>query len=188
MARGPQAVRSALVEAAVDLFADKGDASVRAVAERAGVNHGLVHHYLGGKPGLRAAVLERLAASIYAELELPAGSSVREIGVAALRMTRSDPRFVKILARALLDGDLPTQLQTSFPVVARLREAAPSDPVLARAALAEGLALGLGALVFGSWIRAALELSEAQFDAAHDAALERIFARLDGPGPNEAPQ
>jgi TetR/AcrR family transcriptional regulator, repressor for neighboring sulfatase len=180
MARGPHAVRTALVEAAVDLFADKGDASVRAVAEHAGVNHGLVHHYLGGKPGLRAAVLERLAASIHSELERPSGGSVRDIGSAALRAIQADPRFVKILARALLDGDLPTQLQRSFPVVARLREAASIDPVQARAGIAEGLALGLGALVFGPWIRAALEISEAEFHAAHDAALERIFARLDG--------
>jgi AcrR family transcriptional regulator len=178
-------VRSALVEAAADLFADKGDASVRAVAERAGVNHGLVHHYLGGKPGLRAAVLERLAASIHSGLGRPSGGSVRDIGLAALRAVQADPRFVKILARALLDGDLPTQLQTSFPVVARLREAAPVDPAIARAAIAEGLALGLGALVFGPWIRAALEIDEAQFDAAHDAAIERIFARLSGPDPDE---
>ncbi|PRQ00004.1 transcriptional regulator BetI [Enhygromyxa salina] len=176
-------MRKALVEAAIDLFAAEGDAPLRAVAGRAGVNHGLVHHYLGGKAGLRAAVLQRLSASLYRSLEVPPGSSLREVGLAALRMTESDPRFVKILARALLDGDLPEQLQTAFPVVARLREAAPGDLEAARAGIAEGLALGLGALVFGPWIRAALELSEAQFEAARDGALERIFARLDAQSP-----
>ena len=70
--RGRRAVRTALVEAAVDLFADHGDASVRAVASRAGVNHGLVHHYLGGKSGLRSAVLERLSTAIYGDFDLPA--------------------------------------------------------------------------------------------------------------------
>jgi AcrR family transcriptional regulator len=178
--RGPQAVREALIEAAVDLFADKGDASVRAVASRAGVNHGLVHHYLGGKQGLRAAVLDRLSAAIYGERESPDRGSLRDLGFAFLRRTERDPRFVKLLARALLDGELPEQLQTKFRVVDRLRAAASSvDPELARAGIAEGLALSLGAMVFGPWICAALGLRAAQFDQIRDRALERIFARLD---------
>jgi AcrR family transcriptional regulator len=182
--RGPRAVRAALVEAAVDLFADKGDASVRAVAGRAGVNHGLVHHYLGGKQGLRAAVLDRLSAAIYAEVEPQEGRSLRELGFAVLRRTERDPRFVKILARALLDGELPEQLQTKFLVVDRLRAAASSvDPKLARAGIAEGLALSLGAMVFGPWIRAALGLEADEFERIRDAALERIFAQLDAPTP-----
>jgi AcrR family transcriptional regulator len=182
--RGPRAVRAALVEAAVDLFADKGDASVRAVAGRAGVNHGLVHHYLGGKQGLRAAVLDRLSASIYAEVEPQEGRSLRELGFAVMRRTERDPRFVKILARALLDGELPEQLQTKFLVVDRLRAAASSvDPKLARAGIAEGLALSLGAMVFGPWIRAALGLEADEFERIRDAALERIFAQLDAHAP-----
>jgi AcrR family transcriptional regulator len=176
--RGPKAVRAALVEAAVDLFADKGDASVRAVAGHAGVNHGLVHHYLGGKQGLRTAVLDRLSAAIYGEVE-PLDGSLRELAFALLQRTKRDPRFVKILARALLDGELPEQLQTRFPVVERLRAAASSaDPELARAGLAEGLALSLGAMVFGPWIRAALELDAEEFERIRDDALERIFAQL----------
>jgi AcrR family transcriptional regulator len=173
-------VREALVEAAVDLFADKGDASVRAVAGRAGVNHGLVHHYLGSKQGLRAAVLDRLSTAIYGELEAPEGGSLREFGFAVLRRTERDPRFVKILARALLDGELPEQLQTRFLVVDRLRAAASSvDSELARSGIAEGLALSLGAMVFGPWIRAALGLDPEQFERIRDRALERIFAQLD---------
>jgi AcrR family transcriptional regulator len=188
--RGPRAVRAALVEAAVDLFANQGDASVRAVAGRAGVNHGLVHHYLGGKQGLRAAVLDRLAASIYGEVEPQRGGSFREFGFAVLRRTERDPRFVKILARALLDGELPEQLQTRFLVVDRLRAAASSvDPALARAGIAEGLALSLGAMVFGPWIRAALGLEVDEFERMRDAALERIFAQLDAPpAPEPAPE
>lgn len=173
-------MREALVEAAVDLFADKGDASVRAVAGRAGVNHGLVHHYLGSKQGLRAAVLDRLSAAIYGELEAPDGGSLRELGFAVLRRTERDPRFVKILARALLDGELPEQLQTRFPVVDRLRAAVSVDPALARSGIAEGLALSLGAMVFGPWIRAALGLDADEFERIRDSALERIFAQLDG--------
>jgi AcrR family transcriptional regulator len=184
--RGPRAVRAALVEAAVELFADKGDASVRAVAGHAGVNHGLVHHYLGGKQGLRAAVLDRLSEAIYGEVEPIDRGSLRELGFAVLHRTERDPRFVKILARALLDGELPEQLQTRFPVVERLRAAASStDPGLVRAGLAEGLALSLGAMVFGPWIRAALGLDADELERIRDQALERIFAQLDGPQTTE---
>jgi AcrR family transcriptional regulator len=179
--RGPRAVRAALVDAAVDLFADKGDASVRAVAGRAGVNHGLVHHYLGSKQGLRAAVLDRLSAAIYGEVE-PHDESLRELAFALLRRTERDPRFVKILARALLDGELPEQLQSKFPVVDRLRAAASSvDPDLARAGIAEGLALSLGTMVFAPWIRAALGLGAGELERIRDSALERIFTQLDEP-------
>jgi AcrR family transcriptional regulator len=180
-------VREALVEAAVDLFADRGDASVRAVAGRAGVNHGLVHHYLGSKQALRAAVLDRLSAAIYGELEATEGGSFREFGFAVLRRTERDPRFVKILARALLDGELPEQLQTRFLVVDRLRAATSVDPELARAGIAEGLALSLGAMVFGPWIRAALGLDEKQFERIRDRALERIFAQLEPAPANAGP-
>jgi AcrR family transcriptional regulator len=182
-ARGPRAVRAALVEAAADLFADKGDASVRAVAGRAGVNHGLVHHYLGGKQGLRAAVLDRLSAAIYGELEPRPGGSLRELGFAVLHRTEHDPRFVKILARALLDGELPEQLQTRFVVVERLRAAASSvDPAKARAGIAEGLALSLGTMVFGPWICAALGIDADELERIRDGALERIFTQLEEAG------
>ena len=52
--RGRAASEDALVRAAADLFEDVGPhaVSVRAIAERAGVNHGLVHHYFGSKSGL----------------------------------------------------------------------------------------------------------------------------------------
>lgn len=180
-------MRAALVEAAAELFAAKGDASIRAVASLAGVNHGLVHHYLGSKRGLRAAVLERVRAHIYTDLELPADASARQIALSALERTDRDPRFVKILARALLDGELPEQLQRSFPLVERLR-AAGGGSLEARAVLAEGLALSLGMTVFGPWLRAALELEQAQLDAIRDAALERLLGALDGQqrGPREA--
>ena len=50
-----------LIAAAADLLGEVGPRamSVRMVAERAGVNHGLVHHYFGSKEGLtRAAMLQ----------------------------------------------------------------------------------------------------------------------------------
>lgn len=177
--RGPDAVKAALIEAATDLFATQGDASVRAVAERAGVNHGLVHHYFGGKSGLRAAVLDRLAQGLHESLDVPPGSDTAQVGRAALRVTEQDPRMVKILARALLDGELPQQLQSVFPVVSRLLAARSSvDRKETRAAIAEGLAMALGAVVFGSWIRVAVGLSDEEFEQIRDEAITRGIDRL----------
>ena len=126
-------------------------------------------------------MLERLAASLYASLDLPDPASTRDIAMAALNRTQSDPRFVRILARALLDGELPAQLQSSFPLVTRLRAGLPNDSVDVRAALAEGLALSLGVAVFGPWLCAALELDPNTLDATRDTALERLLTRLDPP-------
>ena len=51
-----------LIVAAADLVGEVGprSMSVRALADRAGVNHGLVHHYFGGKDGLLRAAMMRL--------------------------------------------------------------------------------------------------------------------------------
>jgi AcrR family transcriptional regulator len=57
----PDRRREQILAAAMDLFATSGAAgtSVDAVAERAGVTRGLVHHYFGNRRELFLAVLER---------------------------------------------------------------------------------------------------------------------------------
>ena len=162
--RGPAAVRAGLIEAALDLFASQGGGSIREVAHRAGVNHGLVHHYLGSKANLRRAVLDRALDRIYRDLEVPQGSSMEVVAAAVWQQTRADPRFVKVLARALLDDDPAALKQEGFPVVSRLREASQACPEETDANIAAGLALAMGGLVFGPWIRAALDMSRGRFD------------------------
>jgi AcrR family transcriptional regulator len=71
--RSPAAGAERLVEAGLVMFGERGydGASVRAIAERAGVTAGLVLHHFGGKEGLRAAVDEYVLASVttaFAEL------------------------------------------------------------------------------------------------------------------------
>lgn len=188
--RGPEAVRKKLVEAAVELFARERDPSARAVAKRAGVNHGLIHHYLGGKAGLRRAVLDRVVEAIYEGFEGEDEASLAEVSKAAMARTRRDPRFVRILARVLLDdqgageageaGEGRTGsiagLQTSFPVVERLRVAGAGlgDPHDVDEAVARGLTLALGSVIFGPWIRAALAMEAERYDAVIDRALVEV--------------
>ncbi|MDH4246987.1 MAG: TetR/AcrR family transcriptional regulator [Deltaproteobacteria bacterium] len=55
--------RDKLIAATRALLIENGHAActVKAIAVRAGVNHGLVHHYFGSKEGLLVAVLEHTA-------------------------------------------------------------------------------------------------------------------------------
>lgn len=56
---GKAAVTDALIEATIELFIEKGlSMSVREIASRAGVNHGLVHTYFGSKDTLVATALD----------------------------------------------------------------------------------------------------------------------------------
>lgn len=169
------------MEAAADLFAAHGDVSVRAIAERAGVNHGLVHHYFGGKAGLRTAVLDHLAAQQAARLE-SAPETTADRAALAVQLSEEDERLWRILARALLDGAVPAQLQTAHPVVRGLIAAAAGsaggeDEV--RLAVAEGLAVTLGSLLFGPWISAATGLPEDEVATLRRDAMARLMGEVD---------
>ena len=171
--RGKEAAREALIEAAADLFAEQGDVSVRTIAARAGVNHGLVHHYFGGKEGLRSAVLTHLAARQAASMGTFDDGDPVALAQAALRVATEDERFFRVLARALLDGDVPAPMQSAYPVVRRLvhslNELGVED---ARTRVAEGIAVTFGWMLFAPWIAAATELSASQSATLLDDVLQ----------------
>lgn len=140
---------NALVRAGAELFAERGlsAVSVRDVATRARVNHGLVHHYFGNKEDLLREVVRRLSE------ELAAQSAIRfdELFDAAGRS-----RLFRIQARLILDGHDTKQYASGhilFDRVLRIavqaKEAgflkADLDPKLAASM---GVALHLGWLVF----------------------------------------
>jgi AcrR family transcriptional regulator len=102
--KGSESVRSALIEAAAEMLGEIGPKSltVRDLAERAGVNHGQIHHYFGGKRGLLVAAMRHLAEQHYArsvELadggELPPPLSLLE-----------DRAYFRALGQSVMDGDL----------------------------------------------------------------------------------
>ena len=93
-----------LITAAAELLGEIGPrtVSVRMIAERAGVNHGLVHHYFGGKDGLLQAAMSRLVAdhATYAR-ERSKGDPLP----APLALV-DDPSYLRAIVRAVLDGEL----------------------------------------------------------------------------------
>jgi AcrR family transcriptional regulator len=106
--RNPEASRAAILEAAREVFNEHGyaGATIREIAKRAGVTHGLVMRHFGTKeqllvqalPGPRAAAQvapgdldtlpERIAAAIVAETEPPGGGQTTFV-VALIRSAAS---------------------------------------------------------------------------------------------------
>ena len=175
--RGRAASEDALMTAAADLFEEVGPnaVSVRAIAERAGVNHGLVHHYFGSKAGLVQAVLERLADE--------SAAAIRERGVDAV--IGSDDgrvrRHVRVLTRVVLDGAAPEGFQAQFPIVAYLsglgRETLGMDDQTAGLRASQAVALMVGWLILEPWLLASAGLGPDALEAAR-ADLQPALVRL----------
>ncbi len=164
--RGRDAVKRALLDAAAELFAARGASavSVRDVAARAGVNHGLVHRHFGSKQALQREVMHALTERMASRVGQ--GGDALEALEAALESSAMRLYF-RMLARSLLDGVPVHELQDSFPVVelalsrvqAEQSCGATRDDVDARLVVALGIAAGLGWLVFEPFIVASLGLS-----------------------------
>lgn len=93
-----------LIVAAADLLGEVGprSMSVRAIADRAGVNHGLVHHYFGGKEGLLRAAMMRLVEEHAKFAKEKSGGSPLP---APLALT-SDQRYLRAVVRCVLDNEM----------------------------------------------------------------------------------
>lgn len=154
---------AALVDAAADEMAERGveAASVRGIASRAGVNHGLVHRHFGSKQALLAAVLDRLAADVAAEFDAEG-----PVALAGPSVTR----FLRVLARAILDGADVGSLQGHHPVMDRLlpllaqQTGLPDEEV--RIVAAQRMALELGWLLFEPFLASAAGLEGIALDRA----------------------
>lgn len=167
---GRDEVIAAILDSAADMFAERGPAaaSIRDIAARAHVNHGLVFRHFGTKEQLVAAVLDHVAASTTALADGAAAPA--EIDAATTRQLR-------VIARALLDGYPVGQLQSSFPAAARLLDGLRpqhDNEESARLAAANAIALLLGWQLFEPFIRSATGLN----DLPREKLRETIFAAM----------
>jgi AcrR family transcriptional regulator len=145
---GREEVVAAVIEAATELFAERGPAAVslREVAEAADVNLGLIHRHIGSKTDLLAAVLQaRPGMSAADTLSTP-----EDISLFLLGASGEPPAYTLVLLRAALDGYDLADLGVDFPLMERASAAlrgrlAPFDAD-ARTALAAAMLLGWHAL------------------------------------------
>ncbi|MGC2654158.1 MAG: helix-turn-helix domain-containing protein [Mycobacterium sp.] len=153
---GREEVAAAILTAAAELFAEHGPAatSIRDIAARSKVNHGLVFRHFGTKEQLVGAVLDHLGAKM---TELLAG------GVPAEQIEAAADQQLRVMARTLLDGYPAGQLQKRFPNVAALFEQVRprhDSDAGARLAVANALALQFGWRLFEPILRSAAGIDE----------------------------
>lgn len=170
-------IRPVVLTHAADLFAERGPAatSLRDIAERSGVNAGLIFRHIGNKEAVVGAVLDHLAEDLASARDTDAADEVIE--------ARAE-RSWKVIARALLDGYDVGRLQHRFPVVEQLVEAAREqhqDEHAARVATADALALQLGWRLFGPFLRAATGLDRGGTHAIGETSTDAVTSRLGDP-------
>jgi AcrR family transcriptional regulator len=190
-AKGSEAVRAALIEAAADMLGERGpkNLSVRDLADRAGVNHGQVHHYFGGKRGLLEAAMRELATEHYARsLEATGGGDFPP----PLSLNE-DRRYFRALCQSVMDGDLALVMtvdlddEVSVPrrVLRSLRARHPdSDDAEMRANFAVMAAMQLGWVAFEDLMMMIAEVDPGDEDAFRErvkrAMQHMIDASLEG--------
>jgi len=167
---GREEVAAAVLEAATDLFAERGPAatSIRDIAAQSNVNHGLVFRHFGTKEQLVGAVLDHLGANLTDLLRSGAPADVVE---------RALDRQMRVMARTVLDGYPAGQLQKRFPNVADLLERVRplyDDETSARLAVANALALQFGWRLFAPILRSATGLDELTDDELRQAVLAEL--------------
>ena len=180
-AKGSDAVKSALIAAAAEMLGEVGpkSLSVRDLAERAGVNHGQVHHYFGSKRGLLEAAMRHLARRHFDHsLELSGGGAFPP----PLSLTENRTYF-RALCQSVMDGDaalvttvdLDDEISVPRRVLRHLREANPdADDLELRAGFAAQAAMQLGWFAFEDHL---LRIAEVE-PGDEDAFRERVKASM----------
>lgn len=174
---GREQVAAAVLEAATELFAERGPAatSIRDIAARSKVNHGLVFRHFGTKEQLVGAVLDHLGATTTALVASapPAAEAERVLD-----------QHLRVMARTLLDGYPAGKLQTRFPGAAQLldrvrplHEPGDDGDRSARLAVANAFALQFGWRLFAPFLRSAAGLDDVP-DAELQEAVSAGVARL----------
>ena len=173
-----------LINAAADLLGEVGPRamSVRAIAERAGVNHGLVHHYFAGKEGLLRAAMLRL---VHEHAEFAKEQS-RGAPVPAPLTLKDDQRYLRAVVRSVLDGEMElAQMELTAGVsvprralqhVVDARQLSSADAET-KAMVTIGMAMEMGWAALEPLLFAVAEVSDEQ-----EKELVREYAREFGRG------
>lgn len=158
---GREGAIAAIVAAATELFTEQGPAatSLRDVARRAGVNHGLIHHYIGSRDDLLhlvfATVSERARAGV-----VQADDPVEALR-ALRRQGAGRDGYARLLAWAILEGRDPAAFHGRSPALDAVVDAGGSDSRELRVAVAMAMVQSLGWKLFGDYVRVAVGLDDA---------------------------
>jgi AcrR family transcriptional regulator len=175
--RGRTGAIEAILAAARELFAERGPnaVSLRDVARRAGVNHGLIHHYIGTREDLLRLVFAR--SSEHARLEVE-GAEDPVDALRAIRRSAADSNdYSRLLAWALLEGRDPAEFHGRSPALDAIVRTSAEDSRELRLALALAMVQTLGWKLFGEYALAAAGLDGEDRDSVRHEA-EALIDRL----------
>lgn len=176
--------RDALLESAIELFAEHGPASVsvRDVARRAGVNHGLVHRHFGSKDALLAQAIEQGSSGL-----MPAALAAEGFDIdTVVHLLHHGSPAPRLIARTLVDDVEITAVRRRYPLMRRLLDdfrpvptgSSPGDLTDPRVAVAAVGALAAGSAVWGEHLRAAVGLDDWRGTESAVADLCRVLLAL----------
>ncbi len=173
---GRDAVRDALIESTIDFIMEEGlDVSVRRIAARAGVNHGLVHMYFENKQGLLSAAVDAINERASDEVD-DDGFPPPDLA------SRRGGELARAVARIQLDRG--KDLGSSNPISSAWRAALSSSrPDLSSTQIdtmvATASALGLGWALFADHLSELLGIDSEQ-RLLLDAHVSSVIADLGG--------
>jgi len=173
----PSSAKDALLAASIELFAERGPASVsvRDVARRAGVNQGLIYRHFGSKAALLAEAIDQGSAIL-----VPAAWASPTFDFDAMsHLMHHESPAPRLIARALVDDLEISQVRDRFPVLRGLLGTfddvptgpGPGDLTDPRVAVAVAATMALGSVIWGPHLRGALGLSD-------DDGIESAMADL----------
>jgi TetR/AcrR family transcriptional regulator, repressor for neighboring sulfatase len=180
--RGREAVMAAVQAAAVELLAERGprETTVREVAQRAGVNHALIHRHFGTKD----ALIRTVVAEQSRELAARAAALPQADAAGMLALLQDHAAYWRVLARIVLDA--PTMLaDLELPAAAAtlgLITGGGAADEETRLGAAVAASTTLGWLVFGPHLATVLGLTEqSSYDDRIGQAVRAAVSRRRAP-------
>lgn len=167
-----------LIAAAADMLGEVGPRAmtVRGVAERAGVNHGLVHHYFGGKDGLAEAAMLHLVQQHANDVRAQSQGNP----IPAPLALNNEPHL-RAVVRSVLDDEMKLatmELTAGVSVprgalqhVARMKQLDEPD-MQTKALAAMGMALEMGWAALEPFIFSVADIGEDQQESVREIVRE----------------
>lgn len=163
---GRDNVTAAVIEAAGELFSRHGfdGVSLRDIAKKAGVNHGLIHRHFGSKENLRRQTMQHMADAMLADV-IDAGD-IADLSRRAFQSLKKHENFWRILARTILDGYSTGDMHDRYPIArlmiervsAAMKDGMLRDDIDPRMLVASMFSFSCGYIMFEPFILASAGL------------------------------
>lgn len=171
--RGKEQVKTALIEAGIKLFSERGmsSVSVRDLADEAGVNHSLLFRHFGDKKALIKAVFEQRF-KLLGEFNDSMTTDGDVMLETSIRAVMQDQALWRLMTFAALEGEfdalhsIPSPYMQSTLKQLKLRQKNNQiyDGVEAEVLLGSGFALGLGWAIFRKTLMVMAGAQERDFE------------------------